>query len=52
MEGWHQNRSYGDWLEGFGVDSSGSRWGPLVGCCEHSDETSGSDVTELVILDM
>jgi hypothetical protein len=33
-----------------GVDSPGSGYGPLAGCCECGDESSGSDATELVIL--
>jgi hypothetical protein len=31
-----------------GVDSPGSGWGPLSGCCECGDEPSGSGTTELV----
>jgi hypothetical protein len=34
-----------DW--GGGVDSSGSGWGSLAGCCECGDEPSGSGATEL-----
>jgi hypothetical protein len=30
------------------VDSPGSGYGPLAGCCEHCDEPSGSGATELV----
>jgi hypothetical protein len=30
------------------VDSVGSQYGPVVGCCEHGDEPSGSGATELV----
>jgi hypothetical protein len=30
------------------VDSPGSGWGPLAGCCECGDEPSGSGATELV----
>jgi hypothetical protein len=33
---------------GCGVDSPGSGYGPLAGCCECGDEPSGSGVTELV----
>jgi hypothetical protein len=29
------------------VDSGGSGWGPVTGCCEHGDEPSGSGTTEL-----
>jgi hypothetical protein len=25
-----------------GLDSTGSGWGPVVGCCEHGNEPSGS----------
>jgi hypothetical protein len=35
-----------DW--GCGMDSPGSGWGPLAGCCECGDEPSGSGATELV----
>jgi hypothetical protein len=35
---------------GGGVDSPGSGWGPLAGCCECGDEPSGSGATELVSL--
>jgi hypothetical protein len=31
-----------------GVDSTGSGQGPVAGCCERSDEPSGSCATELV----
>jgi hypothetical protein len=31
-----------------GMDSPGSRLGPVAGCCECGDETSGSGATELV----
>jgi hypothetical protein len=34
------------------MDSGGSVWGPLGavwGCCDHGDEPSGSDATEVVI---
>jgi hypothetical protein len=33
---------------GCGVDSPGSGWGPMAGCCECGDEPSGSGDTELV----
>jgi hypothetical protein len=33
---------------GCGVDSHGSGYGPLAGCCECGDEPSGSGATELV----
>jgi hypothetical protein len=46
---WGQNGSYGDWLGGCGLDSTGSGQGPVAGCCECSDEPSGSCTTELVI---
>jgi hypothetical protein len=36
---------------GGGVDSIGSGQRPVAGCCECSDEPSGSDVTELVNCD-
>jgi hypothetical protein len=26
----------------YGLDSSGSGWGPVAGCCEHDNEPSGS----------
>jgi hypothetical protein len=32
------------------VDSIGSGWGPVEGCCEYRDESSGSGATELVQL--
>jgi hypothetical protein len=31
-----------------GVDSVGSGYGPMAGCCEYGYEPSGSDATELV----
>jgi hypothetical protein len=34
---------------GFGFDSTGSGYGPVVSCCECGDEPSGSCATELVI---
>jgi hypothetical protein len=42
------NGSWGDWLRRCGVDSTGSGQGPVAGCCECGDETSGSCATELV----
>jgi hypothetical protein len=33
---------------GGGVESPGSGWGPVAGCCECGDELSGSGATELV----
>jgi hypothetical protein len=35
---------------GCGLDSTGSGYGPVAGCCECGDEPSGSCVTELVTL--
>jgi hypothetical protein len=35
-------------LGGCGLDSTGSGQGPVAGCCECSDEPSGSCATELV----
>jgi hypothetical protein len=29
-------------VESYGVDSSGSRWGPVIDPCEHGNEPSGS----------
>jgi hypothetical protein len=31
-----------------GLDSTGSGYGPVAGCCECGDEPSGSCATELV----
>jgi hypothetical protein len=31
-----------------GVDSVGSGYGSVAGCCEHGDELSGTDATEYV----
>jgi hypothetical protein len=45
---WDQNGYYGDWLGGCGLDSTVSGQGPVAGCCECGDESSGSCVTELV----
>jgi hypothetical protein len=47
---WDQNGSWGDWLGGCGLDSTGSGLGPVAGCCECGDEPSGSCATELVSL--
>jgi hypothetical protein len=33
---------------GCGLDLAGSGQGPVAGCCECSDEPSGSCITELV----
>jgi hypothetical protein len=33
---------------GFGLDSTVSGQGPMAGCCECGDESSGSSATELV----
>jgi hypothetical protein len=33
---------------GCGLDSTGSKHGPVAGCCECGDEPSGSCATELV----
>jgi hypothetical protein len=33
---------------GCAVDSPGSGYGPLAGCCECGDEPSGSGATDLV----
>jgi hypothetical protein len=38
----------GDWLGGYGVDSVGSRYGPLADSCEHGDEPSDSGAMKLV----
>jgi hypothetical protein len=35
-------------VEGCRLDSPGSGWGSLAGCCERGDEPSGSGTTELV----
>jgi hypothetical protein len=35
-------------LGGCGLDSTVSRQGPVAGCCECGDESSGSCATELV----
>jgi hypothetical protein len=35
-------------LGGGGLDSTGSGQGPVAGCCECGDESSGSCATELV----
>jgi hypothetical protein len=44
---WYQNGSYGDWLGGCGLDSTGSGQEPVTGCYECGDEPSGSCATEL-----
>jgi hypothetical protein len=36
------------WLGGCGLDSTVSGQGPVAGCCECGDESSGSCATELV----
>jgi hypothetical protein len=46
---WDQNGSWGDWLGGCGLNSTGSGQGPVAGCCERGDEPSDSCTTELVI---
>jgi hypothetical protein len=48
---WDQNVSWGDWLEGCGMDSTRSGQGPVASCCECGDEPSGSCATELVRYD-
>jgi hypothetical protein len=45
---WGQNGSWGDWLGGCGLDSTGLGQGPVAGCCECGDQPSGSCATELV----
>jgi hypothetical protein len=40
----------GHWLGGCGLDWTGSGQGPMAGCCECGDESSGSCATELVSL--
>jgi hypothetical protein len=45
---WDQNGSSGNWLGGCGLDSTGSGQGPVAGCCECGDESSGSCATEIV----
>jgi hypothetical protein len=35
---WDQNGSWGDWVGGCGLDSTGSGQGPVAGCCECGDE--------------
>jgi hypothetical protein len=32
----------GDWLGGYGLDSTVPGQGPVAGCCECGDEPSGS----------
>jgi hypothetical protein len=29
-------------METYSLDAYGSRWGPIVGCCENGNEPSGS----------
>jgi hypothetical protein len=48
MGRWDQNGPRGDWLEGCGLDSTGSGQGPVAGYCECGDEPSGSCATEVV----
>jgi hypothetical protein len=48
MGGWDQDGSYGNLLGRCGVDSPGSGRGLLEGCCEHSDELSGSGIMEFI----
>jgi hypothetical protein len=48
MGGWYQNETLGRLAGGCGVDSPGSGYGSLTGCCECGDEPSGSGTTELV----
>jgi hypothetical protein len=45
---WDQNGSWGDWLGGCGLDSTGLRQGPVADCYECGDESSRSCATELV----
>jgi hypothetical protein len=45
---WEQNGSWRDWLGGCGLDSTGSGQGPVAGCYECGDESSGFCATELV----
>jgi hypothetical protein len=37
LDGYLENR-----VGGCGLDSSGSGYGPVAGCCEHGNEPSGS----------
>jgi hypothetical protein len=48
MEGWDQSGSWGDWLVGCRLDSTSSRQGPVMGCCECGVEPLGSCAMELV----
>jgi hypothetical protein len=48
--GWDQNGSWGDWLGGYGLDSTGSGQGPVAGCCECGNEPSNSCATEFSYL--
>jgi hypothetical protein len=45
---WGQNGSYGDWLGGCGLHSTGLGQGPVAGCCGCGDEPPGSCAKELV----
>jgi hypothetical protein len=47
MVGWDQYGPWAEWL-GYGVDSPGSGYGPMAGCCERVDEPLVSCTTELV----
>jgi hypothetical protein len=48
---WDQNGPLGDLLGGGGgVDSPGSGYGSLTGCCECGDEPLRSGATELVVV--
>jgi hypothetical protein len=44
-QGWDQNGSQGDWLRGWGLDSTGSGYLPMVSYCECGDKPSGSCAT-------
>jgi hypothetical protein len=39
---WVDNGSYRDRMGWYGLDRSGSGWGPVEGSCEHGNEPSGS----------
>jgi hypothetical protein len=51
-----EDQSVGVWMGsewilgrmGWGLDSTGSEWGPVAGCCECGDEPSCSCATALV----
>jgi hypothetical protein len=49
MGEWGQNESQGDWLAESGLDSPGSGYGPVAGCCECGYKPSGSGANDLVI---